>query len=143
VVLVASEFPFRRVIGVELSPQLCGVAARNVERFRSRRRRCRALEIQQADATTWPLPDGDLVLHFYHPFGADVLRRFLAHVSASLDASPRRILLLYLRVSREVRQVFAEFPAFPPIQQVQCWNPNYSWSLYASLLARNESTGPR
>lgn len=142
VVLVASEFPFRRVIGIELSPWLCGIAQENLTQFRSRRRRCPNLEVQCAEATTWPLPEGDLVLHLYHPFGADVLRRFLAHVSASLEESPRRIALLYLRVSREVREVFEEFPAFQLVQRVQCWNPNYSWSRYASLPSRNEAATP-
>lgn len=132
VLLVASSFRFRRVIGIELSPRLCEIAEKNLALFRSHRQRCRELEIQCAEATGWPLPEGDLVLHLYHPFGADVLRRYLAHVGASLDASTRRIALLYLWAGPEVAGVFAEFPVFQLIQRAECWNPRYSWAHYSN-----------
>src|SRR6185436_7767539 len=39
-VLVASEFPFRRIVGVEIAAELHAIAGRNVRRYRGRQQ-CR------------------------------------------------------------------------------------------------------
>ena len=94
--LLALRFPFRRVLGVELSPELAAVATENVERFRAPWR-CRGgrAEVLAADATSFALPAGPLVLFLYHPFARPVMERFLAHVQAAARTERREIVLLY------------------------------------------------
>ena len=48
-VLVASEFPFRRVVGVEISAELHAIASDNARRYRGRQR-CRDVELVHMDA---------------------------------------------------------------------------------------------
>ncbi len=94
--LLALRFPFRRVLGVELSPELAAVAAENVQRFHADWR-CEevAAEVLAGDATSFALPEGPLVLFLYHPFARPVMERFLAHVQAAARAERREIVLLY------------------------------------------------
>lgn len=94
--MLALRFPFRRVLGVELSPELAGVAAANLERFRAPWRQVGVLaEVVAGDATAFALPDGPLVLFLYHPFAAPVMTRFLAHVREALERERREVYLLY------------------------------------------------
>jgi SAM-dependent methyltransferase len=93
-VLLATAQPFRRVVGVELDPALHAAAQQNLQRYRGPRR-CEQVELQCADATTVPLPAGDLVIFFYNSFGGALLRRFLDHLEASLRSEPRRLLFFY------------------------------------------------
>lgn len=64
VLAVASELPFRRVVGVELSPILAKAARRNAgvlaRRYPARTR----IEVAVADAATFRLPDGPVVVLF-------------------------------------------------------------------------------
>src|SRR5579863_1085221 len=58
--LMASDYPFRRVLGVELLPSLDEIAKHNISLFKRDSQKCFALESICADATTFPFPDGPL-----------------------------------------------------------------------------------
>ena len=68
VLLVAAEYPFRQIVGVEISAALSEIARKNAAIAPPRSRRCRDIEIQNADATTFDIPRGNILLHLYHPF---------------------------------------------------------------------------
>jgi SAM-dependent methyltransferase len=91
--LLASELPFRRVIGVEFAPELCDVARRNVERFSSPAQRCHEFEVVCADAAGYELPDEPALVYIYNSFEEPLMRGVLANVRRSADERPRRLLL--------------------------------------------------
>jgi SAM-dependent methyltransferase len=92
--LVAGELPFRQVIGVEFSADLHAQAQKNIACYG--KRRADSVISVHADATEFPLPQGDLVLYFFNPFNAPVLGRVLDNLIASLRDTPRRVILIYL-----------------------------------------------
>ena len=92
--LVASRLPFDRIVGVELLPAMHALASRNLAGFRLRRRA--PVELVQADATAYPLPDDATVLFFYNSFDDEPFRRLMAGVFASLGRRPRRLRLVYV-----------------------------------------------
>jgi SAM-dependent methyltransferase len=94
VLLLAARLPFRRVIGVDFSPALAEVARQNVA-LCSDRERCGAVEVICADAAEFALPEEDLMLYLFNPFGPRVLGKVLDGLKASLAARPRRAFLLY------------------------------------------------
>ena len=95
-ILLALRFPFRRVLGVELSPGLAAVAASNLERFRAPWRLSDVpAEAVAGDATEFPVPEGPVMFFLYHPFAAPVMRRFLQHVTEAAKREPREMILLY------------------------------------------------
>src|SRR5579871_4721776 len=51
--LMASDYPFHRIVGVELLPSLHKIAQENVSRYKSESQRCFALESVCADATSF------------------------------------------------------------------------------------------
>ena len=94
-VLVASRYPFRKVVGVEYSAQLSDIARHNVSRFPKAEKRCKEVELVCADAARCPIPQGPLVIYLYNPFGKAVMTQLVQNVSASIQEDPRRILVLY------------------------------------------------
>jgi SAM-dependent methyltransferase len=93
--LMASDYPFRRIIGVELLPSLHQIAEENVSRYKSDSQKCFDLESICADASAFPLPDGPLVLYLFNPFPESGMRRVIANVDQSLRAHPRAVYILY------------------------------------------------
>jgi len=89
--VLASEFPFRKIVGVEFSPELAEVARRNVTAFRSDRQQCDDFEVVCMDAVEYELPDAPCVLYFYNPFSETVLRRVLASIKGSVAERPRPV----------------------------------------------------
>ena len=94
--LLARRFPFRTLLGIELSPELVGVAQQNLLTFSAPWQHSETPgQAVIADATTFPVPSGPLVFFLYHPFAAPVMKRFLAHVQAALQLEKREVFLLY------------------------------------------------
>lgn len=95
VLLIASRFPFRRVVGFEHSDQMNVIAARNVRQFARHHPDMAPIEIVGGDATRLPLPEGPLVMFLYNPFGPGLMREFAASVKASYQQQPRKIICIY------------------------------------------------
>jgi SAM-dependent methyltransferase len=101
----ADRYPFARVLGLELSPDLLDVArallAANGNRFSGTQ-----WEVVTGDATEYEVPDDVTVVFLYDPFKGPVLDAALAALIASVDRRPRPIRLVYLQ-PKELDQVLA------------------------------------
>ena len=93
--LIASDYPFRRIVGVELLPALHQIAQENLGRYKHAAQKCFALESICADATAFAFPDEPLVLFLFNPFGEAGMRRVMANLEQSLRATPRAAYVLY------------------------------------------------
>ncbi len=93
--LMASDYPFKKIVGVEFSPELAAVARRNFQRYRSPRQKCRNLESVACDVVAYPIPPDPGVYYFYNPFGPDILQEVANKLRQSLEARPRPAYVLY------------------------------------------------
>jgi SAM-dependent methyltransferase len=130
VLFAAADFPFKKVVGVEISQALHAVAEQNLVSYRGAAL-ASDIELWCGNALEYPLPAGDLVLHMYHPFGPDILKEMLQVIEHAKRAEPgRRILVPYLFSIGVSKAVFQEFPAFELIRDELCVNNLYRWTLY-------------
>jgi SAM-dependent methyltransferase len=93
--LMASDYPFRRIIGVELLPSLHQIALENLRQYKSESQKCFALESICADATAFPLPADPLVIFLFNPFPESGMRQVVANLEQSLREHPRAVFVLY------------------------------------------------
>jgi len=108
VVLLASQYPFKQVVGVEVSPALCQVARENLVRWRrsSAEAACKDVRIVCRDAAEFRFPPGDLAVYLYNPFGDVSVQR----LADRLAARPSGAFVLYhTPVHRAVFDVHADF----------------------------------
>ena len=115
--LLASEYPFRSVIGVELHPTLARIARRNLKLWRSSGRPQAPMRLICADATTFVPPPGPCLAFLFNPFGAPVLRRILALWARNFAGRPGQLDLLY--VNNEQEHVLEQHPGFTRLFQGQ------------------------
>ena len=93
--LMASDYPFRRIVGVELLPALHAIAIENLAQYRNESQKCFACESICADATRFPLPEGPLVIYLFNPFPEAGLLRAMANLEKSIQMNPRPAYVLY------------------------------------------------
>ena len=105
--LLASEFPFRRILGLEFSPELHKIAEENILRYRSATQKCRDIQSLNVDFADWVLPPGAAILFFFHPCRARVLTEVVAGIRRSLLAHPRPLYIAYIASTPEQEQLFA------------------------------------
>jgi|SRR5579871_1824249 len=89
VILAAQEYPFRRIVGVELQSGLCDIARSNAHSW-SGVRVCDNLEIVCSDAEEYAIPADGTIFYMYNPFRGRVLRTVIDRIEKSIIAHPRR-----------------------------------------------------
>lgn len=91
--LVAAEYPFRKIQGVEFAVQLHHEAQQNIFRYRHRGQQCRDITSVNMDAAEYVFPDGNLALFFYNPFGLEVMKKVFANLEEAIAHAPRHVIV--------------------------------------------------
>jgi SAM-dependent methyltransferase len=95
-VLLAAELPFRKVIGVELSEELSGIAQQNAARW-SRVAKPRAkIRMVQGDAAKFQWPRTPLLVYLYNPFACSLVAQMAENLAAIAASGPGLVDLLYV-----------------------------------------------
>ena len=102
VLLVASHYPFRQVVGVEFSAELHQIAHENIRRYQSPARRCQAVQSICADAAAFALPAHACVLYFNNPFAGPVFARVLRNVQVAHERTRVKVYVLYQQLAGDL-----------------------------------------
>ncbi len=134
--LVASEYPFRSVIGVELSPSLVLDARKNAATLSQQFSRRAPIKVEQCDAGQFPLPAGNAVIFLYNPFGQEVVARVVSRIEEALANGGETIFVIYynpvhghcLDGSRALARYFAANLPYSPEEMGYGPMPWTAWS---------------
>src|SRR5204863_528153 len=95
VLLMAADYPFRRIVGIELLPELHHVALDNLRQYQSHTQECVDLQAICGDARTFPFPAEPTVLYLFNPLPEEGLSQVILNLERSLRDQPRPLYLLY------------------------------------------------
>jgi SAM-dependent methyltransferase len=104
--LLASEYPFKRIAGLEFSPELHRIAEANIAAYRSDSQKCRAILSLNVDFVDFVLPDEPLVLFFFDPCRGTALKKTMEQIGGCLRANSHPVLAAYVAPSEEVERLF-------------------------------------
>jgi SAM-dependent methyltransferase len=94
--ILAAEFGFKKVHGVEFSPQLVEICMSNIEKFRRKRKTDTEFEVVCKDASLYDIPAHVDLFYFYNPFSEPVMGKVIENIVASLRIHPRRAYVINL-----------------------------------------------
>jgi Histone methylation protein DOT1 len=132
--LVASELPFVKIVGVELSHELHLIAEQNIRRYRPASQLCTAFSLHCMNAVEYTFEPEPLVLFLFNPFGKDTIRRILARLEESLSATPRQAFVVYVNPRFESLAQSAHF-LHRVIKVGSWWRPWASYVVYSTSVA--------
>jgi|SRR5580658_1008269 hypothetical protein len=113
VVMIAASFPFKAVIGVELSSELHQIAMENVRRAAPRLSNIQRISLRCSNAQDFELPPSNLVCYFYNPFGPAVLSPLVERLWSHGSQQGYRTFIIY--VDPRHRTIFDNVGGFRPI----------------------------
>jgi hypothetical protein len=107
--LLASLYPFRRIIGIEYAPGLHATAIANVACFSEPLQRCRAIEPRLGDALELTLPAGPVIALIFNAFDRPTTQRVLAGLVRQRSSVGGPLFVVYENVRRaaEIGEAFA------------------------------------
>ena len=111
--LMAADYPFKQIVGVELLPQLHRAAQQNIAGYKSESQKCFAIESICADAAEFVFPHQPIVLYLFNPLPESGLRQVLANLTQSLRSKWRAVYIVYHNPLLE--RVLVESAAFRKI----------------------------
>jgi SAM-dependent methyltransferase len=95
VLLMASDYPFKQIIGVEFMPELHRAAQENIAKYTNEQQQCRQIESICMDARDFDFPDGPLVVYLFNPFSESTFARVLENLRQSIEREPRPVYVAY------------------------------------------------
>ncbi|MGA8740080.1 MAG: class I SAM-dependent methyltransferase [Terracidiphilus sp.] len=99
--LLAAEYPFRKVIGIELNPILAEIAQSNLQTWQAAGRAHAPIQLVCGDAVDARFPNGHCLIFLFNPFGAAVMRRLLKRLAVVFADRPGQLDLLYVNNEQE------------------------------------------
>lgn len=93
--LMASDYPFRRIVGVELLPELHRIAQGNIQRYTSVQQKCFEIEAICCDARDFRFPKEPTLLYLFNPFPEEVLDQVISSLGKSIESEPRVTYVVY------------------------------------------------
>src|ERR1700730_7549526 len=128
--LLASELPFKRILGLEFSPQLHRIAQENIRRYSSSTQRCREIQSLNVDFVNFQLPPEASILFFFNPCRTQVLAKVVGEIGRSLRTYPRSTYIAYVAPTLEQYRLLVSADFLEKI----CENKVFNFCLYRSRL---------
>jgi SAM-dependent methyltransferase len=99
--LLAAEYPFRKVIGIELNPTLVDIARHNLTTWHATRKVRAPMRVVCGDALDARHPKGPCLVFLFNPFGPSVMRRLLLRWARIFAKRPGELDLLYVNPEQD------------------------------------------
>ena len=96
VLLMALDYPFMKLHGVELSDKLVKEAEKNLENYCAKKKKNPLASIYLGDARFFLIPPTASVFFFYNPFTWSIFEPVVENILESLRRHPREIRLIYI-----------------------------------------------
>jgi SAM-dependent methyltransferase len=93
--LLAAEYPFRRIVGVELFEPWAQAARRNLVSAKRFHTVAGEVELVLGDAATFDYPGEPLVVYIHNAFDAVLMNVVVGAIQRSLTSEPRDFYLIY------------------------------------------------
>jgi len=94
VLLIASEYNFKRITGVEISSRLCEIARNNVVIYEKKLGRSLHIEVVNEDVLQYNIKNDENVFYLYKPFDNFVMGIIIERIVKSLKKNPRKVWLI-------------------------------------------------
>jgi SAM-dependent methyltransferase len=113
--LVASEFSFRKLVGVEISRDLHEIAHANVGRRMTISESRPDCDLRCMDVSNYEFTEGPQVVFLFNPFGKSTLDKVVSRLEGVLRTSHREIIVIYANPRFERR--FFRSPFFKRVEK--------------------------
>ncbi|MEH6588764.1 MAG: class I SAM-dependent methyltransferase [Halioglobus sp.] len=93
--MLATDYPFKQIIGVEFSPELHQIAIQNIDVFSRKNSTHQKIQLFCMDAEQYDLPAENIVLFLYNPFQGKVMHTVVKKIDRFVSNGQFNLIVLY------------------------------------------------
>lgn len=128
VLILASQFPFKKIIGVEFSSKLHKIAGQNIQTFcKNIQHKKNVFDLNLMDAADYAFPDGKLVIYMFNPFDEKIIYNILIKLSQRGQNTQTRIVYF-----NPVFGKLIECAGYQLIKYKANKDNTYGWGIYSN-----------
>jgi hypothetical protein len=94
--LLAADYPFKKIIGIEHSAYLNEITKENIEKYQSKMKVASTFELNCIDALEYPFPKEHIVFYFWRPFSEEIAAQFVKKLELFIGENTYRVILIFL-----------------------------------------------
>jgi len=128
ILLIASEFGFATVRGIEFAHELCEIARNNCAVYRGKTGVVTEFQIIESDVVDYTVNDDENVFFMFNPFDDVVMNKVLNNIATSLEIQPRKIWIIYH--NPECGNTIEKHDSFVKSREFVFWD--YSFAVYSN-----------
>ena len=116
--IIAAEYGFSRVTGVDLAPEFCAAARANILKYQKKRPSAPPMHILQADVLDYCNHTDDDVFFMFRPFSYEFTGRVLKRLADRADHLGKTFTVIYtekIMMKRNYAEAFLEERRFRPL----------------------------
>ena len=120
ILLVASEFGFMEVRGIEFSSNLCAIAEQNIANYTQKITTTTNFTVINTDASIFKFSGDESVFFLYNPFNEFILRKVIENISKSPDDKHKKVIIINAAPGK--KQVFETYKNVNKIGKYNFWS---------------------
>lgn len=93
--LLASQFNFKRVVGVEFSKDMCKCARENILIYKKKTGCDGNMEVVHSDVVDYEFRDDENVFYLFNPFDDVIMNHVIKNIASSIERNPREVFIVY------------------------------------------------
>jgi hypothetical protein len=94
--LLASNYPFKKNVGIEHSQYLHNIAEMNVKRYLYGTKKLNIFDLQCIDVLDYSFPQENMVLYIWRPFSDEIAIQFIKKLEAFISNTTLKVVLIFL-----------------------------------------------
>ena len=108
VLLVASDFGFKKIIGIDLSKKLLHICKQNIYNYKKLKHKKKLIKLINIEATKYKVTNEN-VFYFFDPFSGLVLNTFLKNILLSFKKNKRVIYIIFANPPKQNKLLNLKF----------------------------------
>ena len=127
--LLATSYPFKKIIGVEFCAKLHEIALNNINIYQAKTNIHAQFDPILVDAAEYQFPPGNLVIYLFNPFDEPILSAILENLKKRPQQDSGKIIIVYWH---PLFDQLIQATGFKLIKQKDDKNFIYGWNIYTT-----------
>ena len=119
--LIASEYNFKKVIGIEFLSDICITAEKNINNYKKTSKTKTNISLMKSDVLDYKFLGDENFFYFFNPFDCQQMLRLMKNIENSVKKNPRLVRIIY--VSPRCHDTLIDFN-FTVIKKINLINKN-------------------